>query len=44
VAVRRIIRDIGEELLAFEDSKTFKAWLKTWRRQPRMVAIDDLPL
>jgi hypothetical protein len=42
VAVRRIIHDIKKDLLAFADFKTFKAWLKTLRRQPRMADIDEL--
>jgi hypothetical protein len=42
VAVQRIIRDTKKDLLAFEDFKTFKAWLKTLRRRPRMADIDDL--
>jgi hypothetical protein len=32
-----------KDLLAFDDFKTFKAWLKTLRRQPRMADIDELP-
>jgi hypothetical protein len=42
VAVRRIIHDIKKDLLAFADFKTFKAWLKTLRRQPRMADVEEL--
>lgn len=43
VGVRRTIRDMRKDLLAFEDVKTFKAWLKALRHQPRMVDLGGLP-
>ena len=43
VGVQRAIRDMKKDLLAFEDVKTFKAWLKAVRRQARMDDLDDLP-
>ena len=42
VIVQRTIRDIGKDLLAFDDIKTLKAWLKALRYQSRMVGFNDL--
>jgi hypothetical protein len=36
-------RDMKKDLLAFEDVKTFKAWLKALRHHPRIDDINDLP-
>ena len=43
VGVQRIIRDLKNDLLAFEDIKTFKAWLKALRKPPGMDDFNDLP-
>lgn len=43
VGVQHAIRDMKKDLLAFEDVKTFKAWLKAMRHQARMDDIDELP-
>lgn len=43
VGVQRIIRDMKNDLLAFEEVKTFKAWLKALRHHPRIDDINDLP-
>ena len=41
--VKRAIRDLKRDLLAFEDVKNVKAWLKEMRRQSRRANVDDLP-
>jgi len=44
VGVRRAIRDLERDLLAFdEDIKNLKAWLKDLRHRPSMVGFDDMP-
>ena len=43
VGVQHTIRDMKKDLLAFEDVKTLKAWLKGLRHQARMDDIDDMP-
>jgi hypothetical protein len=43
VGVQRTIRELKKDLFAFEDSKTFKAWLKGLRHRARFDDSDDLP-
>jgi hypothetical protein len=40
--VKQAIRDLKRDLLAFEDVKKVKAWLKDMRRQSRAENFDDL--
>jgi len=42
VGVQHAIRDLKQDLLAFEDIRKVKAWLKGVRRQPGMDDFDDL--
>ena len=39
--LRHAIRDLQRDLLAFEDVKKVKAWLKEMRRQARRAEFDD---
>lgn len=41
-SIKRAIRDLKRDLLAFGDIQNLKAWLKTWR-QPRRDAFNDFP-
>ena len=41
--IRHAIRDLKKDLLAFEDLRQLKAWLKDMRRQPRIDDFDDCP-
>lgn len=41
--VRHAVRGLQRDLLAFEDVKKVKAWLKEMRRRARQVEFDDLP-
>lgn len=43
VGVKHAIRDIEKDLLAFEDVKNIKAWLKEMKRQSRMDDFYDVP-
>jgi hypothetical protein len=43
VDARHAIRDLEKDLLAFEDIKKLKAWLKELRHRPRMASVDDMP-
>lgn len=43
VSIQQAIRDLKKDLLAFEDIKKLKAWLKNMRRQSEMDYYDDLP-
>ncbi len=43
VAAQHSIRDLEKDLLAFEDIRKVKAWLKGIRRQPGIDDFDDLP-
>jgi hypothetical protein len=43
VGVKHAIRDLKRDLLAFEDVKKVKAWLKDMRRQSRRGQFDDVP-
>lgn len=41
--LRRAIRDLKKDLLAFADIKQVKAWIKEMRRQPKIDDFDDCP-
>ena len=41
--IQRAIRDLKKDLLAFEDLRQLKAWLKDMRRQTRIDDFDDCP-
>lgn len=41
--IRQAIRDLKKDLLAFEDLRRLKAWLKDMRRRPRIDDFDDCP-
>ncbi len=43
VEVQRCIRDAKKDLLAFENVKTLKAWLRALRRRPRVDDIGEFP-
>jgi hypothetical protein len=43
VGVKHSIGELKRDLLAFEDVKKLKAWLKDMRRQSRVEYFDDLP-
>jgi hypothetical protein len=43
VGIQHAIRDMKEDLLALEDTRKVKAWLKALRRRPGPVAFDDVP-
>jgi curved DNA-binding protein CbpA len=43
VGIRQAIRDIEKDLLAFEDVKKLKLRLKSLRRRPAMLDLDDCP-
>lgn len=43
VGIQQAIRDLENDLLAFEEIKKVKAWLKEMRRQPRMDDFYDTP-
>jgi hypothetical protein len=43
VGVKHAIRELEKDLLAFEDLKKLKAWLKEMRRQSTRDEFDDLP-
>ena len=40
VSIQHAIRDLKRDLLAFQDIKTLKAWLKTMRRQKQLDDLD----
>jgi len=41
--LRRAIRELKKDLLALEDLKRLKSWLRDLRSQPRRTGLDDLP-
>jgi hypothetical protein len=43
VRVKHAIRDLKKDLLAFEDIKNLKSWLKNMRQQSAMDYFDDSP-
>jgi hypothetical protein len=43
VSARRTIRALKKDLLAIEDIKTLKAWLKALRHRPQLADIGELP-
>jgi len=43
VSARRTIRALQKDLLAIEDTKTLKAWLKAVRHRPELADIGELP-
>jgi hypothetical protein len=43
VDAQHAIRDLQKDLLAFEDIKKLKAWLRDLRHRPRMASVDDMP-
>ena len=42
-SIKRAIRDLKRDLLAFADIQQLKAWLKTWRQPRRREAFNDFP-
>jgi hypothetical protein len=43
VSAQRTIRALKKDLLAIEDIKTLKAWLKALRHRPQLADIGELP-
>lgn len=41
--LRRAIRELKKDLLALQDLKRLKSWLRDLRNQPRRTDLDDLP-
>ena len=43
ISIKRAIRDLKRDLLAFGDIYKLKAWLKTWRQPRGRETVDDFP-